>query len=198
MAIDAYMTFTPYNGEPLQCESTVNFGAAATGLGKGLTPGQVFEISEWSQLSIEQQLNIGSQSSGTGAGRVDFKEFSITRYIDKASPIFFAMACSGTPFKNVALALRKSSGGMTSGLFFLRFDFKLAAVKTISYSHDETSPKEEVTFEYGGMLLQYCMQGSGGNMGPAIAAGWDRTQNLAKDVDWTVDYAGTGGSKLGP
>jgi len=33
-------------------------------------------------------------------------------------------------------------------------------VKTIAYSHDETSPKEEVTFEYGGLLFRYAMQQS--------------------------------------
>jgi hypothetical protein len=37
----------------------------------------------------EQSLNIGSQSSGAGAGKVTFNPFSITRKIDKASPIFF-------------------------------------------------------------------------------------------------------------
>ena len=42
--------------------------------------------------SIEQPLNIGSQSSGAGAGKVTFNPFSITRKIDKASPIFFQNA----------------------------------------------------------------------------------------------------------
>lgn len=190
MAIDAYMTFTPYKGDPLKCESTVDFTGTTGELATGMTAGQVFEIDEWSQLSVEQTLNIGSQSSGTGAGRVDFKEFSITRKIDKASPIFFTMACSGTPFKNVALALRKSAGGTTAGQFFLRFDFKLAAVKSISYSHDEASPKEEVTFEYGGFLLRYTMQNSDGTMGSVIPAGWDRTKNVQNMSDFTISYSG--------
>ena len=47
------------------------------------------------------------------------------------------MACSGTAFKQVTLALRKSSGGMTTGQIFLRFDFKLVGVKTIQWEHDE-------------------------------------------------------------
>ena len=190
MAIDAYMTFTDYKGNALDCESSVDFSKNSEVLAKGMTPGKVFEIDEWSQLSIEQTLSIGSQSSGTGAGRVDFKEFSITRKIDKASPTFFRMACSGTPFKNVSLALRKSGGGDTAGLFFLRFDFKLAAVKTIAYSHDEVSPNEDVTCEYGGLLCRYCMQDSGGSMGKAIPAGWDRTKNVRNDDDFTINYNG--------
>jgi hypothetical protein len=31
----------------------------------------------------------GSQSSGSGAGKVTFNPFSITRKVDKASPILF-------------------------------------------------------------------------------------------------------------
>jgi Type VI secretion system effector, Hcp len=34
-------------------------------------------------------LRIGSQSSGAGAGKVTFNPFSITKKIDKASPVFF-------------------------------------------------------------------------------------------------------------
>jgi type VI protein secretion system component Hcp len=32
--------------------------------------------------------NIGSASSGAGAGKIRFHEFSITKTIDKSSPIF--------------------------------------------------------------------------------------------------------------
>ncbi len=188
MAVDAYMTFTPYSGAALSCESTVDFSKNKEDLAQGLTAGNVFEIDEWSQFSIEQTLNIGSQSGGTGAGKVDFKEFSFTRKIDKASPIFFNMACSGTPFKNVALAIRKSGGGDTSGFIFLRFDFKLAAVKTISYSHDETSPKEEVAIEYGGFLLRYCVQNSDGTLSLQNPAAWDRTKNIRQPGDFFIDY----------
>jgi hypothetical protein len=44
MAIDAYMTFTPYIGPPLTCESTVDFTGTTGELASGMTAGQVFEI----------------------------------------------------------------------------------------------------------------------------------------------------------
>lgn len=37
-------------------------------------------------------FGIGSQSSGAGAGKASFNPFSITRKVDKASPIFFQMS----------------------------------------------------------------------------------------------------------
>jgi type VI protein secretion system component Hcp len=51
-------------------------------------PKPTFEIQDFS-FDIEQTLSIGSQTSGAGAGKVKFNQFSITRRIDKSSPIFF-------------------------------------------------------------------------------------------------------------
>lgn len=186
MAIDSYMVFVPYSGSALAAESQVDFSNNNEDLAKNpvpLTSGQVFEVEDYS-FDIEQTLNIGSQSSGAGAGKITFNPFSITRKIDKASPTFFDMACSGTAFKQVVLALRKSSSGgsgpaaLVSGQVFLRFDFKLVAVKTISWSHDDESPKEEVTFEYGGLQIRYAQQLASGQLQPAIIGGWNRVKNV--------------------
>jgi type VI secretion system Hcp family effector len=152
----------------------------------------VFEIDDFN-FDIEQTLNIGSQSKGAGAGKVTFNPFSITRKIDRASPQFFQMACSGTAFQQVILALRKSAGGVgtgdndASGKIFLRFDFKLVAVKTISWSNDEDSPKEEVTFEYGGLQVRYNQQDPSGNFTSSnlFTAGWNRVNNKS-DTSATI------------
>jgi type VI protein secretion system component Hcp len=37
----------------------------------------------------EPTLSIGSQSTGAGAGKVTFNPFSITRKVDRSSPVFF-------------------------------------------------------------------------------------------------------------
>ncbi len=190
MAIDSYMAFQQYGGTYLQAESQVdltnNKEPLMTTPTKAFVAGQVFEVEDYS-FDIEQTLNIGSASSGAGAGKVTFNPFSITRKIDKASPLFFQMACSGTAFQMVSLGIRKSvgasaGGGLVSGQMFLRFDFKLVAVKTISWSHDDESPKETVTFEYGGLQVRYNQQAASGSMtgdGTAlIAGGWNRVKNV--------------------
>ncbi len=188
MAVDAYMTFKPYGKPLLDAESQVDFSKNKEELStkpSSLTAGKVFEVEEYN-FDIEQTLNIGSQSSGAGAGKVTFNPFSITRSIDIASPILYQMACSGTAFETVTLALRKSMGAGaaaiggedTSGGIFLRFDFKLVAVKTISWAHDETSPKETVSFEYGGLQMRYMRQKAEGSFDTVIAGGWNRVKNV--------------------
>lgn len=189
MAIDSYMCFKNYGSSAFEpSESQVDLTKNKEPLMSQpsafpTVPGTVFEVEDYS-FDIEQTLNIGSQSSGAGAGKITFNPFSITRKIDKLSPKLFSMACSGTAFQQVTLLLRKSAGvggggADVSGLAFLRFDFKLVAVKTISWSHDDESPKEEVTFEYGGLQMRYNQQDASGDMTkfPITAAGWNRVRN---------------------
>jgi type VI secretion system secreted protein Hcp len=182
MAIDSYMVFVPYQGSPLTAESQVDMSQnneeLASDLKSFASSSQLFEVEDYS-FDVEQTLSIGSQSSGAGAGKITFNPFSITRKIDASSPIFYNMSCNGTAFKQVTLALRKSSGTSTSGVIFLRFDFKLVAVKTISWAHDDEAPKETMTFEYGGLQMRYTQQLPNGTFKPVIATGWNRVKNIA-------------------
>lgn len=45
-------------------------------------------IKELSEVELEKATG-GSQSTGAGAGKVTFNPFSITRKIDKSSPVLF-------------------------------------------------------------------------------------------------------------
>jgi len=183
MATDAYMYFQNYasqGGGYLASESQVKLdGVQSSDISSPFLSagsGNLFEVEDYS-FDIEQVLNIGSQSQGAGAGKVTFNPFSITRPIDKSSPVLYQKACSGTPFQAVGLGLRKGSGGDTAGQFFLSFTFKLVAVKTISWSHDETSPKETITFEYGGLQVRYGIQAPNGQITTVIPGGWNRVHN---------------------
>ena len=185
MALDSYMIFKGYDDKYLASESTVDLGKSSEELAKPFVTagaGHIFEVEDYS-FDIEQTLNIGSQSTGAGAGKVTFNPYSITRKIDKSSPVLFQNACSGTAFATVSLGMRKSAGTDQSGLFFLRFDFKLVAVKTISWAHDDESPKETVTFEYGGLQIRYAQQNPNGTLGTVIPAGWNRVKNTSDVTD---------------
>ena len=179
MAIDAYMWFQGYDNKYLESESQVDLSKDPQKSAVHYPPNNnLFEIEDYS-FDIEQTLNIGSQSSGAGAGKVTFNPFSITRKIDRASPVLFQMACSGTAFQTVALVLRKSAGASTAGEAFLKFTFKLVAVKTIANAYSAEAPKEKVTFEYGGLVMEYWQQKADGSMGAAVQGGWNRVKNVA-------------------
>jgi len=195
MAVEAYMYFQDYQGKFLASESQVQLSKGAGDIQDVIgpfldaansksDPGNrcgLFEVEDYS-FDIEQVLNIGSASSGAGAGKVTFNPFSITRKIDCASPIFFQNACAGKPFKEVGLGMRKSAGNAASGVMYLVFTFKLVAVKTVSWAHDDEAPKETVTLEYGGLHIQYCQQKPDGTLYPPVPKGWNRVKNIADDL----------------
>lgn len=191
MAIDVFMWFQDYKGAYLRSESQVRLTKAVGDRDEIIGPflkaqaggapnSGLFDISDYN-FDIAQTLNIGSQiaGSGAGAGKVMFNPFTITRKSDCASPTFFQMACSGTPFQLVGLGIRKSGGGAGAGVMYLAFTFKLVAVKTISYVHDDETPKEAVTFEYGGLSIQYAQQKPDGTLLAPVLGGWDRVRNVA-------------------
>ena len=151
-------------------------------------------MSEYS-FDIEQTLNIGSQSSGAGAGKITFNPFSITRKIDCATTRFFNMACSGQAFQNVGLAMRRSAGSAQyAGSVFVRFDFKLVAVKTVAWAHDDEAPTETVTFEYGALVIRYAQQDASGKSLPTLVGGWNRVQNIGDiDPNTPITTAASGG-----
>jgi type VI secretion system secreted protein Hcp len=185
------MMFMDYSPAYLKSESTVDFSNDVSNeLSKDFIAqngnNAVFEVDSFN-FGVEQIVTIGSQQGGAGAGKVTFKEFNIERKIDQSSPLLFQNACAGKSFQNVSLGFRKASGGDTTGTFYLRFDFKLVAVKTIDWAHDEESPKETMTFMYGGLMMRYLVQKPDGSMpGGAIGGGWNRVKNIVMTDPNTV------------
>ncbi len=191
MAIDSYMVFQDYTDAYVASESTVDLSSNSEELAtpfKTAGAGHIFEVQDYS-FNVEQTLNMSSQSTGVGAGKIVLNPFSITRAIDKSSPGMFKSACAGTAFKKVVLGLRKSAGTDQSGLFFLRFDFKLVAVKTISWAHGDESPTETIEFQYGGLQIRYTPQNAGGSFGAVIPAGWNSITNVADVTDAAIGAA---------
>ncbi len=93
------------------------------------------------------------------------------------------MACSGTPFKRWPGYSQECGRDIVwpAGQlepFTLVFTFKLVAVKTISWAHDDEAPKETVTFEYGGLNIQYYQQQPDGKPYPPTPGGWNRVKNI--------------------
>jgi type VI protein secretion system component Hcp len=189
MAVNSYLIITPYGGngtaggygKALLSESQVANLPTKDLANEPIAPNTVFEIEDYS-LDIEQTLNIGSQSSGAGAGKVKFNPFSITRKVDKASTILFQHCCAGTPFARVDLLLSKvgaPTSGDSAAAFFAQYTFKLAAVATMSWSQDDESPNETITFEYGDLQLRYEPQNPDGTfVKPPLVAGWNVIKNI--------------------
>jgi type VI secretion system Hcp family effector len=195
MATNAYMYFQTYKPDYLASESQADLTRLTSStltkpfIDAGV--GHIFEIEDYS-FDIEQTLNIGSQISGAGAGKITFNPFSITRKVDRASPVLFDMACSGTAFQTVGLALTRSTGGGGSAppiQLALTFTFKLVAIKTMAFADAPEMAKETIAFEYGGLQVHYSQQSAAGAPGPIVVGGWNRVHNV---IDHDVQPIGGG------
>ncbi len=99
--------------------------------------------------SFSATNNIGSQSSGAGAGKVTFNPFSITKKIDKASPLLFRACLTGQHIKKVTLellpAIRKGTP-QTEFLIVILENVVISRVSEAGNVHGGVVPLEEVEF----------------------------------------------------
>ncbi len=140
---------------------------------------KAFEIEEF-EFGVENTLNIGSKSGGAGAGKVQFKEFSISKTTDNGSAGLFRTCCSGGHYNDVQLILRRAgSEKLKSGDDFLRYKFKLVAIKDITWSGSDGDdvPNESVVFEFGAIQIEYTQQKTDGSKGGTDTQKWSRVKN---------------------
>ncbi len=95
--------------------------------------------------------NIGSQASGSGAGagKVTFNPFSITREIDKVSPVLFKACITGQLIAKVTLELLPAGQKGTASPFLVVV-LKDVFVSTISEAGNVHGgvPLEEIVFSF--------------------------------------------------
>ena len=98
-------------------------------------------------VGAQSSQSIGSQSSGAGAGKVSIQSFSITKTLDKSSPLLFQAAATGKHFKDATLSFSRKAGGKEQT--YLKFDFQNVFVSSVQDgSSGGGQPTEQVTFAF--------------------------------------------------
>ena len=142
MAVDAFIKFT---GNRIQVagesQDTSLSGKAGWSAIRSVT------------FSTEHPASIGTSSTGAGGGKVQFNDFTITKFVDIASPSLFLALCSGDTFKEVDIVVRKAVGGTEASgtLGYLQYSFYLVFVTKIdlALNDGDEAPTETITFAYG-------------------------------------------------
>jgi type VI secretion system secreted protein Hcp len=142
---------------------------------------KAFEVLSF-ELGAENTINIGSISAGGGAGKAAFKEFTITKKTDSASPGLFFCLVTGNHFGDLVIDLRRTGGSANlkdEKNIFLRFTFKLVMVQDISWSGSDGDDicEETVIFQYGAMQVDYRPQNVDGSHGEKVSVQWSRVKN---------------------
>ncbi len=126
------------------------------------------------EFGCENSISIGSISGGGGAGKMSFKEMSITKKCDTSSTAFFEKLCLGTHFDEGNLSIRRAGGTTDSvGKTFFLFKFKFMMVQDIQWSGSEGDEifTESITMRFGACEMEYT---------PQLATGKDGTKQVSR------------------
>jgi len=181
MAIDAFLQFTKTGGvaPPLNGETQDKYFSKPDGKGPAC-----FELKNWT-FGATNTATISSATMGAGAGKATFQDFNVQKLIDIATPSLFHTLCIGGHYQLLTLWVRKSGGDeKAAGAWYLQWEFAMAFVKDVTWSHEDTGPTETVNFVYGAIRFTYKQQtptGAMSNKGDPVAE-WSQVLN-AKDFN---------------
>jgi len=128
------------------------------------------------------------QSSRDGAaGKASAEEFSVTKYIDKATPKLFESLATGKHIEEATLVVRKAGGNPVEYLKYTLRDIMISSYTTGSSGEDR--PTESISFNYGKIEVEYTELNPDGTPGKVTVRGWDPV----KKQTYCPDAAGTCG-----
>lgn len=115
---------------------------------------------------------------GGGAGKANFQDISVTKWIDKSSPILMQYCSNGDHFEKALLTVRKA--GKTP-LEYLKIEMKKVLITSVSTggSGGEDKLTENVSLNFREFKVMYVEQTPGGGEGAKPEFAW----NIAENAD---------------
>ncbi len=112
---------------------------------------------------------------------LDIQEISVSRQMDKASPILLDNCLKLTPFKKAVIVKRKVVGGSGDSNMhhrgFLRLEFEKPLITSVEWEDGEVV-KEKLKFVCRGLTVSYRPQNNDGTLGDEVPMSWTPKQGL--------------------
>jgi type VI secretion system secreted protein Hcp len=125
---------------------------------------------------MSQQVSASASAvGGRTTGRVDMQDFSIVKYLDRASPKLSLACCNGEHLAKVTVELCKAGKDPQKYMEFKLSDVVVASVRTGgSCQGGDALPTEEVSFHFGKIEWTYSVLDSKtGKPTGNVPAMWD-------------------------
>jgi type VI secretion system secreted protein Hcp len=100
------------------------------------------------QISVDS-FSMGAHSSGGGggAGKTTIQSFTITKAIDKSSPLLLLGSAGGKNYKEMVLSFERKAGGKE--MDYLKFTIDNVLISSVTDgSSSKQTPEEQVTFAF--------------------------------------------------
>ena len=128
---------------------------------------QPIEVLSWSWGV--SQTGSGRAGAGGGAGRAQFKDLTVTKKLDAASPQLFVDTASGRHIARATLTIRPRSGSQE----YMRYTLSDALISGVSVEASSGASVESLSLSYGKIEWEY----GSSTGGPAVQGGWDLSRN---------------------
>jgi type VI secretion system secreted protein Hcp len=154
MAIDMYLKLDKVDGESIDAGHakeidllSANFGASQTGTSHA--------------------------GGGAGIGKVSIQDMTLTKKVDRASPLLFSLCCKGQHIETATLTVRKAGGKAPLEYMKINLEkvFITGFLQTGSDGQEELT--EQITLNFKKVKLEYTPQKDDGSGDAKVIKGWD-------------------------
>ena len=117
---------------------------------------------DWIELlsfnhAITQPASASASTAGGGTtARCQHSDFSITKYVDLASPKLYEICCSGKHIKSINIEMMRASGDKR--VKYMEVKMEQVVISHVAPSGGSDFPAESVSFNYGTIKWTYTQQ----------------------------------------
>jgi type VI secretion system secreted protein Hcp len=128
------------------------------------------DILSWS-WGVSQTGSSGG-SGGSGAGKATVSDLTVTKHVDRSSPLLFQMSCTGTPIAKGLLTCRKAGG---KALEYVKITMEQAIITSVTLGGDVGGDfiTETVSLNFAKMNYEYVPQKADGSGDASVVKGFD-------------------------
>lgn len=137
------------------------------------------EVLNWSWDMVQSgNMHVGS---GGGAGKVEIRDLSFTKYIDKATPNLMMLCSSGKHIDKVKLTMRKAGGESSVEYLVINLEEVMVTSLSTGGSGSDDRSTERVTLNFAQVLVDYQPQKADGTKeGGPVKYGWNIRSNTKR------------------
>lgn len=122
----------------------------------------------------------GHVGGGGGAGKVNFHDLSVTKWVDSSSPKLYTSLAKGTHIKEAILTVRKAGGDKpVDTIKWTMTECLVSSVQMGANGHDERLT-ETISLNFATVACEYIPQKGDGTPEPKLTFSWNIKKNVEK------------------
>jgi type VI secretion system secreted protein Hcp len=134
------------------------------------------EVQDFSHHIVQPASATASTAGGGTNSRCQHHDYSITKYVDLASPKLYELCSSGKHIKDVTIEMMRASGDKRVKYMVVKME--KVVISRIAPSGGADFPVESVSFNYGTIKWTYTQQKrDDGSPGGNTTGGWSLVEH---------------------